>query len=67
MKILITTFGTRGDIQPYIALGKGLLRAGYEVVLSTSEGYQSLVEEHQLQYIYLDRDLLQLTQRVMVG
>jgi sterol 3beta-glucosyltransferase len=65
MKILITTFGTRGDIQPYIAFGKGLLRAGYDVALGTSEGYRSLVEEHQLQYIFLDRNLLRLTQGVM--
>jgi len=65
MKILITTFGTRGDIQPYIALGKGLIEAGYQVVVCTSEGYRPMVEEHQLQYAYLDRDLLALTQAVM--
>ena len=65
MRILITTFGTHGDIQPYIALGKGLVGAGYEVALGTSQGYRSLVEEHHLLYAYLDTDLLELTQNVL--
>lgn len=31
MKILISTFGIRGDVQPYIALGVGLQAAGHTV------------------------------------
>jgi sterol 3beta-glucosyltransferase len=62
MNILITTFGTRGDIQPFIALGKGLKAAGYNVALCTSEGYQSYVEDYGLQYVFMSNDLLQLTQ-----
>lgn len=34
--ILITTFGTRGDVQPYVALGQGLQQAGHRVTLVTS-------------------------------
>ncbi|MBL8097308.1 MAG: glycosyltransferase family 1 protein [Anaerolineales bacterium] len=34
--ILITTFGSRGDVQPYVALGLGLMKAGYRVTLVTS-------------------------------
>lgn len=34
--ILITTFGSRGDVQPYVALGLGLQRAGHRVTLVTS-------------------------------
>jgi sterol 3beta-glucosyltransferase len=65
MKILITTFGTRGDIQPFIALGKGLKTAGYEVGICTSEGFKSFVEEHGLNYIYMNNELLRLTQAVL--
>jgi sterol 3beta-glucosyltransferase len=65
MKILITTFGTRGDIQPFIALGKGLRTAGYEVAICTSEGYQSFVQEHALRYEFMDNELLQLSQAVL--
>lgn len=64
-KILISTFGTRGDIQPFIALGKGLKAAGYEVGVCTSEGYRSFVEEHQLQYVFMDNELLRLSQAVL--
>jgi sterol 3beta-glucosyltransferase len=64
-KILINTFGTRGDIQPFIALGKGLKAAGYEVGVCTSEGYQSFVEAHQLQYVFMDNELLRLSQAVL--
>ncbi|MET3368396.1 UNVERIFIED_CONTAM: UDP:flavonoid glycosyltransferase YjiC (YdhE family) [Jeotgalibacillus campisalis] len=28
------TSGTRGDVQPFMALARGLLTAGYEVVLA---------------------------------
>ena len=34
--ILITTFGSRGDVQPYVALGLRLQRAGHRVTLVTS-------------------------------
>ena len=35
MQILILTVGTRGDVQPYVALGKGLLQAGHDVTICT--------------------------------
>ena len=31
MKITIVTIGSRGDIQPFLALGVGLSRAGHQV------------------------------------
>src|SRR5688500_8693537 len=65
MNILITTFGTRGDIQPFIALGKGLKTAGHAVASCTSEGYQSFVEEHDLHYVFMDNDLLRLSQAAL--
>jgi UDP:flavonoid glycosyltransferase YjiC (YdhE family) len=35
MKIVIITAGSRGDIQPLVALGKGLATAGNAVVIAT--------------------------------
>jgi sterol 3beta-glucosyltransferase len=35
-KILLITIGSRGDIQPFVALGKGLQAAGYTVALQTA-------------------------------
>lgn len=65
MRILITTFGTRGDLQPFVALGKGLKAAGYEVGICTSEGYKAFVEEHDLHYLHMDNELLRLSQALL--
>jgi sterol 3beta-glucosyltransferase len=35
MKIALTTIGSRGDIQPYIALGLELQRNGHSVTILT--------------------------------
>lgn len=64
-RIMISTFGTRGDIQPFIALGKGLKTAGYEVAICTPEGFKPFVEEHGLYYLCMDNELLRLTQAVL--
>lgn len=43
--IAILTGGSRGDVQPYIALGKGLKAAGYTVRLIASDDFEALVNE----------------------
>ena len=60
MKIFIATYGSRGDVQPYVALGKGLQDAGHHVTLATSERFRAFVEEHDLQYGYMNDDLLEI-------
>ena len=44
MKIILTTWGTTGDVQPFIALASGLIAAGHQVRLCTSEIYREKVE-----------------------
>lgn len=58
MNILILTYGSRGDVQPYVALGKGLKAAGHNVTLATSERFRGFVEEHGLAFGYMNDDLL---------
>lgn len=43
MRILITTFGTRGDIQPYVAFAGALRDRGHDVTLAVPEGFRDLV------------------------
>lgn len=43
-KILIATLGTRGDVQPYVALAEELALQGADVVLSTGEGFEDTIE-----------------------
>jgi UDP:flavonoid glycosyltransferase YjiC (YdhE family) len=43
MRIVIMALGSRGDVQPYLALGKGLERAGHEVRLVSNSSFEKLV------------------------
>ncbi|MBT3337643.1 MAG: glycosyltransferase family 1 protein [Anaerolineae bacterium] len=56
MKITINTFGTRGDVQPYIALGKGLQQVGHEVCVVSHQIFESFVKEHGLDFYPIDLD-----------
>jgi sterol 3beta-glucosyltransferase len=40
MHIFILTLGTRGDVQPYVALGRGLIKAGHQVTICTSSSVE---------------------------
>ena len=61
MRILLLAVGTRGDVQPFVALGKGLAAAGHEVTVCTTSGFEPLVTRHGLGYAYLNNDLVELT------
>lgn len=50
MRVAIPALGTRGDVQPYVALGVGLRRAGHEVLICTLAEFRGLVEEHGLEF-----------------
>jgi sterol 3beta-glucosyltransferase len=48
--ITILASGTRGDVQPYLALGLGLRAAGYRVVVATHENFRALVRSRGLPF-----------------
>ncbi len=50
MRIAIIALGTRGDVQPYLALGKGLKTAGHFVRLITHENFETLVSSQGLEF-----------------
>ena len=50
MRVVITTAGSRGDVQPCVALGLGLKRAGHEVVLASWEPYRRMAEGRGLAF-----------------
>jgi sterol 3beta-glucosyltransferase len=62
MNILISTLGSRGDIQPFVALGKGLKAAGYRVAICTAEGFRPFIEEQGVEYAYMNNKFLQFMQ-----
>ncbi|MDJ0949479.1 MAG: glycosyltransferase [Alphaproteobacteria bacterium] len=48
MKVLILAFGSRGDVQPYVALGAALRARGHAVTLATGKGFEAMIERHGL-------------------
>ncbi len=61
-RIMIITIGTRGDIQPFVALGKRLMSEGYDVALQTADHFKPMVEEAGLPYLYMNNDFIALTE-----
>ncbi len=62
MDVLIVTIGTRGDVQPYVALGEGMSRAGHDVTVCTSLRYKPLIVGRGLGYGALSDDLVALVE-----
>ncbi|WP_013334659.1 glycosyltransferase [Gloeothece verrucosa] len=61
MLITMLTAGTRGDVQPYIALGVALQAAGhYTVRIAASLSFENLVTEYGLDFYPLPGDLSQI-------
>lgn len=48
MRFTIVAVGTRGDVQPYVALGVGLRASSHSVRVATHSGFESLVGRHGL-------------------
>lgn len=50
MLITILAIGTRGDVQPYLALGAALKKAGHRVRLAAFENYSEWVKNQGLEF-----------------
>ncbi|GAB4378566.1 MAG: glycosyltransferase [Elainellaceae cyanobacterium] len=60
MRIAIVALGSQGDVQPYIALGKGLKAAGYDVRLLTHENFEGLVTSYGLEFYPMQGNVQEL-------
>jgi sterol 3beta-glucosyltransferase len=65
MRVLLAAYGTRGDVQPIIALAKALKARGHEVALCTPTGFRRMVESHGVSYAHMDNAVLELTEAVL--
>lgn len=52
--IVLLASGTRGDVQPFIALALGLQSTGYRVRVVTHASFRSLVESRRLSFALLE-------------
>jgi UDP:flavonoid glycosyltransferase YjiC (YdhE family) len=56
--VTILAAGTRGDVQPYIALAVGLIGGGHDVTLGANTEFRSLIESHRVPFHPLRVDYL---------
>lgn len=63
MKITIFAAGSQGDIQPCVALGKGLQQAGYHVRLAAPDNFADFSAAHGLDFYPVGGDV----QQIMAG
>lgn len=53
MRILLMTYGTRGDVEPFVALAQGFVKAGHAARLAAPETYAYLANDSGVEYIPL--------------
>lgn len=68
-RFVIPTIGTRGDVQPYLALAMGLEAAGHQATVATHPCMRSLVEAHGVPFAPIgpDVDIGQETAAIRAG
>lgn len=60
MRICMQTLGTRGDVQPYVALARRLIKMGHSAVICTGESFRQLVEGNGVAFHRVTSDLMAL-------
>lgn len=64
MKLTIVTLGTRGDVQPFVALGCGLQKAGFSVKIATHANHEAFIRQYGLDFAPLPGDAYQRLQDI---
>ncbi|MFN8387937.1 MAG: glycosyltransferase [Anaerolineales bacterium] len=56
MNITILTYGSRGDVQPFLPLSAKLISRGHSVKLAAPQRFQNLIEGHGISFVPLAGD-----------
>lgn len=64
MRITLLTYGSRGDIQPFIALAVGLREAGHQPTLAAPFRFSQFVQQFQIPFVPLPGDPEDLSERI---
>ena len=65
MKFTIVTIGSRGDVQPFLALGKGLQDRGHRVRICAMHVFQDVIEEEGFEYAPMAGDAREVMRRLI--
>ncbi len=57
----ILTLGSRGDVEPYVALGRGLQAAGHDVRIATHAMFKTFVNERKLDFFPIVADPVEIS------
>ncbi|KAF5858111.1 hypothetical protein ETB97_004877 [Aspergillus alliaceus] len=60
LNVVIHVVGSRGDVQPFIALGQALKRHGHRVRLATHLVFRDFVKQHDLEFFNIGGDPAEL-------
>lgn len=60
MKILAMAIGTRGDVEPFLAIGAMLKEKGHEVICAFPEQYRKFADETGIQFFSLGSEFIDL-------
>lgn len=60
MKIVLMSVGTRGDMEPFLAIGEILKRKGHEVICAFPEQFRYLVENGNMEFFSLGSKFIEL-------
>ena len=60
MRVAIHTLGTRGDVQPYLALALGLKAAGHDVMIAAPTQYEAFIGTRGVAFAHLPGEFLEL-------
>ena len=64
MKITILTYGSRGDVQPFLPLSRRLMEEGHSVKLAAPVRFKDSIEEHGIDFVALSGDPEDLSRRL---
>ncbi|PVH87910.1 glycosyltransferase family 1 protein [Cadophora sp. DSE1049] len=60
LRVTCLTIGSRGDVQPYIALCKGLMAEGHRTRIATHREFQAWIESHGIEFRPVEGDPAEL-------
>jgi len=64
MDITILTYGSRGDVQPFLPLSLGLIARGHSVKLAAPSRFKELVEGYGIHFVPLAGEPEDLSRRL---
>jgi UDP:flavonoid glycosyltransferase YjiC (YdhE family) len=60
MKIILTSIGTRGDVEPFLAIGEMLQKRGHSVLCLFPEQFRDLADDANLAFASLGSRFIEM-------